>query len=90
MRRFPRSGNFDGKGGFPALIHPGEMIVPSGQAGALRQALEGGSIGAGGRGGGNTVHVSPSFNISASDSQDVHRIFMANQKQFAKAVKQIG
>ncbi len=85
----PSLGNFDGKGGFPALIHPGEMVVPSGPAGPLRQALAGGSVGAGGRGGGNTVHVSPTFNISASDSQDVHRLFTANQRQFAKAVKQM-
>jgi hypothetical protein len=87
--QLPSLGNFDGKGGFPALVHPDEMIVPAGPAGGLRQALKGGGAGAGAGGGGNTVHVAPTFNINATDSQDVHRMFMANQRQFGKAVSKM-
>jgi len=42
------SANVDGKGGWPALIHPGEMIVPAGPAGQLRAALKGVGAGLGG------------------------------------------
>lgn len=34
-----QAGNVDGKRGFPALVHPGEMIVPAAQAAQLRSAL---------------------------------------------------
>ena len=83
----PSMGNFDGKGGFPALVHPGEMIVPSGQAGPLRQALKGGGVG----GGGSQTQVSQSvnFNISANDGQDVHRLLTANQRQVTKAISKM-
>ncbi|WP_198022757.1 hypothetical protein [Methylosinus sp. LW3] len=43
-----KSANVDGKGGFPALVHPGEMVVPAGPAGQLRAALKGVGAGLGG------------------------------------------
>ena len=83
----PSLGNFDGKSGFPALVHPGEMIVPSGPAGPLRQALKGGGAGAGGSS--TQVSAHASFHIAATDSQDVHRWLTANQRQVGKAVQKI-
>jgi hypothetical protein len=81
----PSLGNFDGKGGFPALIHPGEMILPAGPAGNMRQALAGG----GGLGAGRSstqVSQNVHFNINANDGQDVHRWLTGNQRQVMKAI----
>ena len=60
-------GNVDGKGGFPALLHPGEMVIPAGPAANIRQtAADGGSLGGGGS---PTVHAPVSFHIHATDPE---------------------
>ncbi len=80
----PSLGNFDGKGGFPALVHPGEMIIPAGPAGALRQAAPSG----GARGGGNTtnVHAPTNVSITAMDSRSVTRAFQQNDRALIKTI----
>jgi hypothetical protein len=87
--QLPSLGNFDGKGGFPALVHPGEMIVPAGPAGPLRQALKGGGVGSGA--GGSRPQSSGDFHLhlSSNDSQDAHRWLTANQRQVAKAYRNL-
>jgi len=43
----PRAGGLDGKGGFPALLHPGETVTDH-RGSAARKALNGGDGGGGG------------------------------------------
>lgn len=64
-----------------AQVHQGEMIVPSGPASAMRDALSGG------QGGGNTVHVhvNHSINVSAIDTQGVKQFFKDHGKTALRA-----
>ena len=43
----PRAGGLDGKGGFPAILHPGETVTDH-RGSAARKALNGGDGGGGG------------------------------------------
>jgi hypothetical protein len=62
----PSRGDVDGKGGFLALNHPGEMIIPAGPAAALRKSV---ASGQGVGGGGTTVHAPVNLSIQATDPQ---------------------
>ncbi len=81
----PSLGNFDGKGGFPALVHPGEMIIPAGPAGALRQAgASGASKSASAPG--PVVHAPTNVSITAMDARSVARAFNSNDRELFKAI----
>lgn len=58
-------------------MHQGEMIVPAGPAGAMRDALSGGNGGSG-----NTVHVhvNHSVNINAIDGASIKRFYADSEK----------
>jgi hypothetical protein len=79
----PSMGNFDGKGGFPALVHPGEMIIPAGPAAAVRSAAKGGGD-QGAAAPGGDVHL----HVHAMDAQSVTRLFQNNGRDFAKIIAQ--
>lgn len=65
----------------PAILHSGEMVLPSGPAGALRSALEGdGGSGAGG--GGANINLS----VSAMDAAGVQRFFQQYGRQIAQTL----
>jgi hypothetical protein len=52
----PRAGGMDGKGGFPAILHPGETITDH-RGSAARKALNGGDGGGGGGAPSMTLNV---------------------------------
>ncbi len=85
----PSKGNFDGKGGFPALIHPSEMILPAGPAAAIRsgQASLGGGVAQS-----HNYHFAPVIN--AVDASGVADFFNRNgpqlMKSFAKEMRRGG
>jgi hypothetical protein len=62
-----------------AQVHRGEMIVPAGPAGQLRDALWGKS-------GGTSIHHQTQFNITAMDSRDVSRFLRGNGKAMLGAI----
>lgn len=57
-----------------AQVHRGEMIVPAGPAGQIRDAA------AGGESGGVHVHHQTHFNVTAMDSRDVNRFLRGNSR----------
>ncbi|WPP04028.1 hypothetical protein [Methylocella tundrae] len=65
-----------------AQVHQGEMIVPAGPAGALRNALSSGAGGAG------TVHVhhSTNFSVQAIDASGVRQFFKNNGRQILRTI----
>ena len=62
-----------------AQVHRGEMIVPAGPAGQLREAMASG-------GGAVHVHHQTHFNVSAMDSRDVNRFLRGNGKAILGAI----
>ena len=65
-----------------AMVHRGEMIVPAGLAGQIRD----GSGGAGGAGGTVTVQHHAHFNVTAMDARSVGRFFRDNGKTILGAI----
>jgi hypothetical protein len=81
----PGMGNADGKGGFPAIVHPGEMIIPSGPASAIRNGQAGLGAGAGGGSSGGDVHL----HVHAADAQSVAGLFKNNGRTLAQVLKSV-
>ena len=57
-----------------AQVHRGEMIIPAGPAGQLRDAAASGGLG------GVHVHHQTHFNVTAMDSRDVNRFLRGNSR----------
>jgi len=68
----------------PAMLQPGEMVLPKGMTNWLKGQLSvpQGSAGIAGGGGGGAVNI----NISALDSQDVGRFLNNNKRMIADVV----
>jgi hypothetical protein len=65
-----------------AQVHRGEMIVPAGVAGGLRDALGGGA------GGGVTINHATHFNVSALDAAGVKQWFKSNGRTMMAAINE--
>jgi hypothetical protein len=57
-----------------AQLHRGEMVVPAGPAGQIRDAAGRGALG------GVHVHHQTHFNVTAMDSRDVSRFLRGNSR----------
>jgi hypothetical protein len=66
------AGGIDGRGGTMGIVHPGEMILDEPAANNLRDGKMGGD-----------VHV----HVTATDAEDVKRLFMNNKSALAAAIK---
>ncbi|ACK51963.1 conserved hypothetical protein [Methylocella silvestris BL2] len=66
-----------------AQVHQGEMIIPAGQAAAVRSALSGGATGGGGA---VHVHHSTNFNVQSIDAAGVKQFFKTNGKQILRTI----
>ena len=81
----PSKGNVDGKGGWPAIVHPGEMVIPAGPAAALRGVVSSGQGGLGGGGDVHNHHYVFSPQITAMDGQDVAGFFQRNGRDLFRS-----
>ena len=69
----------------PAMLEPGEGVVPGGVMDGLRTMAQGGR----GFGGGTTVHVhhSPTYNVQTIDGDGVRGMLTKHKDEFSKHVK---
>jgi len=83
----PSQGNFDGKGGWPALIHPGEMIIPAGPASNLRNATaSGGGLASGGS---TSVTHNHNWNIQSNDARSFMNLFQNNSQAVTQMIAKV-
>jgi hypothetical protein len=66
-----------------ARVHQGEMIVPAGPAGAMRDALSGGAQSGGPA---RNINHSTNIHINAADAASVQRLFNDNDGALLKAI----
>jgi hypothetical protein len=71
------TGSYSIPGIMPALLHPGEMVVPEPFASSLRGAVGGGG------GGSGDVH----FHVSAIDASSIQKFFQQNGNQIARSLQ---
>lgn len=77
---FAETGIWQTGGGLtPAVLHPGEMVLPGPSADQMRDALGGGG------GGGGDIHV----HISAIDGHSVRRLFQNNGMEMARVLRDV-
>jgi hypothetical protein len=76
----------------PAILHPGEMVLPAPAAAAFRAAAVGGRPGPGASHapGGSAPPQSFHFHISALDGADVQRVLLNNPDAVAAVIRSLG